>query len=547
MAKTRTKTKKADAEPAPVTRGDGWQNLLTGLGTTRDKRTHATFGGAMTFQNGQVLDELYAGDDVIARIADLPAQEMTREWIEIRAGEEEADVAKAAAQRLDDLDLQSKTTEALTLARLHGGALMVLGVDDGQDPSKPLKEDAIKSFRWVSVVDRWEVTVASRYADPLSPKYGEPEVYTVRPQSEGGGTSQEARVHESRVIRFDGVFTPRRRRALLQGWSDSIVTRIYEVARDFGQGYAGAATALADFSQAVAKFKGLANMLAADQEGAVLKRIQVMDMSRSIARLVPLDAENESFEIATRTLTGMPDVLDRMAQRLSTATGIPVTVLMGQSPAGLNATGASDIRFFYDKVKAEQERMLRPRLGRVLQLLFRSADGPTQGDEPENWSLEFRPLWQLTEKETADLRYVVAQTDDVYLRNGVTEPAEVAVSRFGGDRYSMETTIDVDAREAMPTAEPGSLALPAPGGEPAPIAPQPETVAETAMNGAQAMALIAIIASVAKREISRDAGVAAIAKAFNTTDQEADKLMGETGRTFFAVAAAPEPAPAPAA
>lgn len=71
----------------------------------------------------------------------------------------------------------------------------------------------------------------------------------------------------------------------------------------------------------------------------------------------------------------------------------------------------------------------------------------------------------------------------------------------------------------------------------------PETVAETAMNGAQAQALVAIIASVAKREISRDAGVAALAKAFNTTPQEAEDLMGETGRTFFATAA-PEPAPA---
>lgn len=455
MAKARTKktTKKADAAPR-TTRGDGWQNFLTGLGTARDKRTHAKFGGAPIWQSGDYLDELYAGDDVIARIVDTPAQEMTREWIELKAGEEEAGIAKDLTQRLDDLDLQSKTAEALTWARLHGGALMILGVDDGQDPSLPLREDKIRSFRWVSVVDRWEVTVARRYEDPLSPRYGQPEVYTVRPQSEGGGVTREARVHESRVIRFDGVLTPKRRRAKLQGWSDSIVTRVLEVARDFGQGYAGAAAALADFSQAVAKLKNLSSMLAADQEGLVLKRIQMMDMARSIARLIPLDAENEDFQITTRTLTGMPDVLDRMAQRLSAATGIPVTLLMGMSPAGLNATGASDIRLFYDLMKAKQEFELRPRLGRIIELILRSEDGPAKGKEPENWSLTFRPLWQPTSKETAEERFIVAQTDAVYIDRGVVDSAEVAVSRFGGDKWSMETSIDIEARKGMPTGEP---------------------------------------------------------------------------------------------
>lgn len=547
MAKNRIRTKqtKTDASPAALARADGWQNVLTGLGTARDKRTHAQFGGALLFQGGQELDELYAGDDVIARIVDLPAQEMTREWIELRAGEEEAGVAKDLAQRLDDLDLQSATAEALTWARLHGGALMILGVDDGQDPDQPLNEEAIRSFRWVTVVDRWDVTVAQRYRDPHSPRFGKPERYKIRPTSEGGGVSEEMRVHESRVIRFDGVLTPKRRMARNQGWCDSIVSRVFEVARDFGQSYGGAAAALADFSQAVTKIQGLANMLAADQDDQVIKRIQLMDMMRSMVRLVPLDAERESFEIVTRTLTGMPDVLDRMAQRLAAATDIPVTRLMGMSPAGLNATGASDIRNWYDAIKAKQESTLRPRLGRIIQLVFRSDDGPTKGQEPENWSLEFRPLWQPTEKETAEVRYLVAQTDGAYLDRGVTDSAEVAVSRFGGDRYSMETTIDVEAREGIPPAEPGSPALPepAPGVEPMQPA-QAETVAESAMNGAQVAALVGVISSVAKREIPREAGVAAIRKAFQATPEEAEMLMGETGRTFFASSAPAEPAPA---
>src|SRR5690606_13578077 len=120
--------------------------------------------------------------------------------------------------------------------------------------------------------------------------------------------------------------------------------RVYDVIRDFCSGYAGAAATLADFSVGVIAIQNLAEMLAADQEGLVLKRLEMLDMARSIARAVFMDAEKERFEYVSRSLAGMPETLDRLALRLSAGTGIPVTLLMGQSPAGLNATGASDIR-----------------------------------------------------------------------------------------------------------------------------------------------------------------------------------------------------------
>ena len=455
MATKKPKNQKATQDQAAATRKDGWQNLVTGLGTKRDKRMHTTFGGAPIWQSGQILDELYAGDDMIARIVDLPAQEMTREWLELHVGDG-PDIAKAMLQRLEDLDLQAKTDEALTWARLHGGALMILGIDDGQTTDKPLKEDSIKSFGWVSVVDRWEVRVASRYEDVRSPKYGMPEVYEITPASEGGGSAVNDRmfIHESRVIRFDGVKTPRRRMALNGGWCDSVVTRLYEVIRDFCLGYASAAATLADFSVGVVAIQNLAEMLAADQEGLVLKRLEMLDMARSIARAVFMDAEKERFEYVARSLTGMPETLDRLALRLSAGTGIPVTLLMGQSPAGLNATGASDIRLWYDNVRSQQNQYLTPRIGRVIRLAFLAKDGPTNGKEPEDWSISWRPLWQPTEKEQAETRYLTMQTDVGYIDRGVLSPRKVAESRFGGDRWSMETTIDIDDWDEFGEPEP---------------------------------------------------------------------------------------------
>ena len=52
---------------------------------------------------------------------------------------------------------------------------------------------------------------------------------------------------------------------------------------------------------------------------------------------------------------------------------------MGQAPAGLNATGDSEIRWFYDRVAARQRRELQPALKRLVKLLFLSKRGPTKG------------------------------------------------------------------------------------------------------------------------------------------------------------------------
>lgn len=525
-----------------VVRGDGWQNFTTGLGTEVDKRTHTHFGGALLFQDGKELDELYAGDDMIARVVDLPPQEMTREWIDIAAGED-GEAAKEMTQRLDDLDLQAKTEDALRWARLHGGALMILGIDDGQAPDKPLRDDQVRRLQWVNVVDRWEVVVAKRYDDRHGPKYGQPELYEIRQQSEGGGVvapDERALVHESRVIRFDGVKTPRRRMATNMGWCDSIVTRVYEIVRDFSAGYAGAASTLHDFSVAVMKIQDLARMLATDQEDVILKRLALMAQARSIARAVFADAEKEDFAYATRTLAGMPDTLDRLAMRLSAGTGIPVTLLMGQSPAGLQATGASDIRLWYDLIKSQQESYLRPRLGRIIELLWRSADGPTGGQEPENWSIKFRPLWQPTEKEQAETRYLAANADAAYIDRGVVTPAEVAASRFGGDRWSMDTSIDIQARpvEGEPaddgTIEPAGVGVgqgaTAPAGD----------VQKAALNGAQIASLVNVIAAVARREIPRESGIGTLSVGFQISTEEAETLLAEAGKSFVPAGAGEE-------
>ena len=85
-------------------------------------------------------------------------------------------------------------------------------------------------------------------------------------------------------------------------------------------------------------------------------------------------------------------------------------------------------------------------LEKLTRYIMLSQDGPFGGVELDNWSIQFVPLWQNTEEQEAIVRKIVAETDAIYLDRGVLDPAEVAVSRFGGNRWSMNTEVDLENR-----------------------------------------------------------------------------------------------------
>lgn len=445
-------------------RTDGWENVVTGLGRSRDKRMHTYIAATLVQGSRTEFDDWYHGDHTAAKIARLPAREMTREWIKLQvddsvdgeATEDKMLLGKQIAQAMDDLAVKTAFYEAILWSRVHGGAVIFLGVNDGvEDLAEPLELERVKSLDFLTVFDRWDLQIETYNTELKGGHYGEPETYLLFPQTSGSGQSMAGTVvHASRLIRFDGVVTSRYRQALNGGWADSIYTCMRETLADFGISWHAVCHLLADFAQAVLKMQGLAEAIASQESNVVIDRLTAMDMCRSVARAIPIDAESESFERVTTPMGGLPETIDRLMLRIAEAAEMPATLLFGQSPAGLQATGDADIRFFYDSIHAKQEAELRPRLDYLLDVLLASKDGPTKGRSPENWSYRFNPLWQETDKERAETRKTQAETDAIYLQEGVLDPDEVAMSRFGGDAYSTETVLDMEKRLAEPEEPP---------------------------------------------------------------------------------------------
>jgi len=440
---------------------DGWQNFMTGLGTlTRDKLANTFFLKGANLDD-DTLEGLFDGDDMAARIVEKLPDEAMREGFKINikpddetdasAVEEVNDTADALKMLLEDIGAEEKLNEAWVWGRLFGGGACYMLTDDPGAPDDELDLENLKAITGLLVIDKRDIYPIEFEVDLSSPRFGLPTIYQV---TRSGSASVQAaqpllRVHWSRLITFEGVRTTKRRKAENDGWSNSVLQRVNTVLRNFNVGWDSTAHLLTDSAQGVLKMDGLMNMLAAGGKALVQERLTTVDMGRSVARMMVLDADKESFERQETNFTGTNSVLQSFMIRLAAAADMPVTILMGQSPAGMNATGESDFKAWENTIASQQTRVLLPALTRLVQVVMRSKDGPTGGLEPNSWAIEFNPLRQMTEGETADLRKKVAETDHIYITDGVVLPEEVTLSRFRANGFSMETSVDLELRKKI--------------------------------------------------------------------------------------------------
>ena len=431
-------------------RVDSWMNTLTGVGAATGKANVSFSPTDGDFLSLVDMENLYNLDGLAARVADSVPDHAMRQGFTVSTGD--ASVETAVREAVEGLGAVEMITRGWTWGRLYGGGGLFLGIDDGRGPDEPVDEKSIRALRWMVDVDRRDLYPMTWESDTDSPRFGQPLTYRLTRM--GGTATETITVHHTRIVRFEGVTPTRRRRLLLQGWGESVLQRCYQELRATRGAFAASSELIQEASQGVLKIKDLMDMMASDTDDTMRRRLALMDLSRSVARSLLLDADGEDYErIEVGALTGVADILDRNVNLLSAVSRIPVTVLMGQAPAGLNATGDSDIRNWYDAVTADRKKHAEPEVRRVVRLLLLSQDGPTGGEEPEGWGIVWPPLWQPTPTEAADLRSKQADIDTKYITAGVLTPEEVATSRFRKEGWSDDTSIDLDARRAMIEAD----------------------------------------------------------------------------------------------
>lgn len=493
----------AASDPLLQQRSDGWQNLLTGLGTASDKTRQGRFFPTWRVDDSE-LTWLYDSDATIANIVDDPVRHMFREGFSISSeGLEESKCKDLVDYCEEQYELTDTFVQAYTWARLYGGCLIVMGIDDGRMPWEPLDEENIRSVDFMAVVDRRYAYANTTYSSFGSPagKYGLPETYLITNAIAGMGWDdpKAARirkktptalarsgayvsiVHETRCIRLEGNRADVQTRQRLAGWDYSIVQRVYEAVRQFVNMNDSISYLLSDASQGVLKVRDLFKAISAGREDDIMMRARVAEMTRSVMRSLILDAGDkdgkgaESFERVTTPMSGYADIIDRGQMLVASAARRPVSTLFGRAPQGLSATGDADMRAWYGDMQADQRTSVGPRLRRAYAIVARSKSGPV-ARPVKSFTIDFHPLWSPTDLETAQSKFANAQADALNIESGVVSAEEVALGLR--DTYPH---IDFDAREqavnALKAHDPHENDPPPEPGDPDYVDPNPPPAA----------------------------------------------------------------------
>ncbi len=436
--------------------GGGFANFATGLGTfSRDKVMQGFYYDQLRLADAE-LTALFHGNGLAARIVELKPKEMFRRGYSLcipdpdgdaEGGQNKNDVlAHHIEEYARNLRADDIIKDGMIWGRLFGGSLVILGVDDGQDVKMPVNEKRIRSIKYMNLIDRRFLFAHTYYSDPFAPKFGEVETYQV---TNAFGDQQQSIVHETRVLRFDGSPVDILKRRQLTGWTLSVLQRPYNTLRQFDTSFQAVANLMTDASQAVFKMQGLMEQIASGEYQTLQTRMAIVDMSRSSARAVLLDKDNEEFERTTTSFAGIPDTLDRFMTRMASDAEMPVTILFGREPSGLNATGVADFQHFYDTIASEQKNMLEPVMLRLYKLICLAKDSPTNGVEPtDGLEIHWKPLKEPNDLERAEIYGKMATADSAYVTAQVLLPEEVGLSRFANGEFNLSTKIDVKTRLA---------------------------------------------------------------------------------------------------
>lgn len=433
-------------------RADGYVNMMTRYGTQKDASEQYKF-----VPEDAVPDELltmyYEGNGLFAKIIDTPAEEAIKHGFELKDVSDQA-VEDFYTEALDELDWEETAMTAIKWARLFGGSLAVMLINDGRGLDEPLDWRHIQSIDDIRVFDRSVIqpdyTTLFNY-DPRDPfstrgsRLGLPEYYQIF--SKYGSFT----VHDSRCLVFqNGILPENTTNSIYQLWGVPEYIRLHRAIRDAEVAHRSAPKMLDRSVQPIYKMQNLAAELATEEgESKVLRRLQVIDMARGLLNSLVIDAEGEDYDFKTFQFSGINDVVSASCNMLSALSNIPQTILFGQAVGGMSSTDDTSMENYYNYVERIQRRMLKSNLRYLLSIIFQAGLATGEVDEVPKIKIKFNPLWSLSDVEQADLeqkreqtKFTRAQTAQIYVNMQAIDPSEVRQKLADSEEFDVEAMLD---------------------------------------------------------------------------------------------------------
>ncbi|MFA3599887.1 DUF1073 domain-containing protein [Acinetobacter baumannii] len=420
-------TKKPDA----IGDAGAYTNFVSNIGTERDKASHGTF--VKKIIPDEQLEAVYQ-HWLAKRIVNRPASDMLRAgWF--YEGIQDSDLIKLE-EACKAFNLDRVLLSSLVLSRLYGVCYVLLGTVDGGDLDQPfdLNKLGIGRLEFFTILKKKHIKAdTTKY---LSPKDAggllkQPEFYKL--QMDGKAPQ---RIHHTRLIKFCHA-------DVVNEEPQSILQEVYEDLLDHAAVKKGSASLVHESKIDVIRTPGLMDKIKEDMK-AVAERFLSVGLLKGLNGMIVLDAE-EDYDSKAYNFAGLPDLMREFSIQASGAAEMPYTILFGQSPAGLNATGQHDTRNYYDSIATKQTWMLKPFMLKLLAVICQA----TFGRQIPSLDVVFNPLWQLDDKVRAEVEKANSERDAKYLEMGIITEPQIARQLVIDGVYSVIDEAHIKELEIM--------------------------------------------------------------------------------------------------
>lgn len=436
------------AQPMPGVLPEG-----AGLAFDAAMDTALSWAGRAVFDEGQE----FLGYPYLVQLTQRPeyrrpseilAGEMTRRWIRfVSTGEvDKTDKLKQIKAEFERLNVQDLFRQAAEKDGFFGRSHLF--IDVGSKDPKELAFQLSASRRKIAQGTRislkliepmWTYPDAYNSTDPLRDDFYKPTSWYVMGK----------RVHASRLLTFIGRDVPD---MLKPAYSFGGLS-LSQIAKPYVDNWLRTRQSVSDAVNAYSVMVLKTNMGSALTGGGLdnlKRRGRLFNRGRDNHGLFLIDKETEEFDNVSMPLSGLDHLQAQAQEHQSAVTGIPLIVLLGITPSGLNASSDGELQRFEAWTEAFQKTLFGPKLNKLLDVVQICLFGFI---DPEIGYV-FEPLRVLSEEQQATVRKAEAETDAALITAAIIDPHE-ARTRLASDPDSPYSGLNLSIVPTPPGGEGG--------------------------------------------------------------------------------------------
>lgn len=377
------------------------------------------------------------------------AKDMTREWIEFTT-KGKSDKSKKIEQiesRFEELNIQELFRKALIHDGFYGVGHIFVSLKGHRDTKLPVELDPksiakgqLKGFR--NIEPMWVTPVMWNSNRVELDSFYVPETWW----------ALDKEMHKSRLLQVRSREVPDILKPAYNFGGYSLSQLIEPYVDRWLKTVGGVNRLINNFSLIVLKTNMAAVLQDGDNGADLLKRLKLARTHGDNTGAFAVDFSTEELEQLAVPLSGLAELQQQAVDHMAYPTHIPLVVLTGVTPSGLNASSDGEIEVYHDWNRSEQYAVIKQPLKYCLDVVQLDMYGKIDPDI----SFKFKPIKQITGSALAEIKKTDTEKDVALIDAGVVSKEEVR-EKVARDPDSGFVNIDVDRMPELPEEEEGEV------------------------------------------------------------------------------------------